>query len=101
MWLMFLKFPNGVQGPERVGKVEVVSVLGFACVLLPYSCSALHSYTRKRISFPACRAQRLRLIRGGGLRETKATHMAKVTPKVSVFRPSSGCILTRRVETLQ
>jgi hypothetical protein len=30
-----------------------VSVLGFACVLLPYSCSELHSYTRKQISFPA------------------------------------------------
>ena len=30
-----------------------MSVLGFACVLLPYSCSALHSYTRKQISFPA------------------------------------------------
>ena len=30
-----------------------MSVLGFASVLLPYSCSALHEYTRKRISFPA------------------------------------------------
>ena len=30
-----------------------MSVLGFACVLLPYSCSALHEYTRKQISFPA------------------------------------------------
>jgi len=53
MWLRLLKFPNGVSSLERVAKVEVVSVLGFACVLLPYSCSALHSYTRKRISFPA------------------------------------------------
>ena len=53
MWLMLLNFPNVVQGPERVAKVEVVSVLGFGCVLLPYSCSALHSDTRKRISFPA------------------------------------------------
>ena len=37
----------------NLAKVEVVSVLGFASVLLLYSCSALHSYTRKRISFPA------------------------------------------------
>ena len=25
LWLMLLNFPNGVQGPERVAKVEVVS----------------------------------------------------------------------------
>jgi hypothetical protein len=30
-----------------------MGVLGFASVLLPYSCSALHSYTRKQIPFPA------------------------------------------------
>jgi len=50
---MLLDFPNGVGGYENIAKVEVVGVLGFACVLLPYSCSALHSCTRKQISFPA------------------------------------------------
>jgi hypothetical protein len=30
-----------------------MGVLGFASALLPYSCSALHSYTRKQIPFPA------------------------------------------------
>ena len=47
-----VEFPEWCSGPGRVAKVEVVSVLGFGCVLLPYSCSALHSYSRKRISFP-------------------------------------------------
>jgi len=50
---MLLDFPNGVGGEASIAKVEVVSVLSVASVLLPYSCSALHSYTRKQISLPA------------------------------------------------
>ncbi len=53
MWLMLLEFPNGVRGWAHSAKVEVASVLGFASVLRLYECSALHSYTRKQISFPA------------------------------------------------
>jgi hypothetical protein len=46
------------QPGSSLAKVEVVSVLGFACVLRLYSCSALHSYNRKRISFPAPKGTR-------------------------------------------
>ena len=34
--------------------------------------------TSKMSSIPACRAQRLRLIRVGGLTESKATHVPRV-----------------------
>ena len=50
---MLLNFPNGVVGWANIAKVEVLGVLGFACVLRLDSCSALHSYSHKRISFPA------------------------------------------------
>jgi len=53
---MLQNLPNGVLGYGGLAKVEVVGVLGFAFVLLPYSCSALHSYTRKGIPFPAPKA---------------------------------------------
>jgi hypothetical protein len=61
------------QPGSSLAKVEVVSVLGFACVLRLYSCSALHSYNRKRISFPAPKYPR-RSRRGSvpvGLRQSR------------------------------
>lgn len=51
-----VEFPEWCSDPGRVAKVEVVGVLGFASVLLLYSCSAPHSYTREQIPFPAPKA---------------------------------------------
>jgi hypothetical protein len=45
--------------------------------------------TSKMSSIPACRAQRLRLIRIGGLRESKATHVPSVAA-VSIPTPFVG-----------